>query len=262
MRNLHLDRDGVWHDINGNVEMLNLSAAQLLGAVRVTQWKPSKVPFDCIDDFVYIVFYNNGDCRMVYRGDQAETVCVLYIKARMYGTNNYIVVNITDITPDLDGAPTSGLTSVLPYVSIRRRYNIGTTVSLTAPATVGVDTEFHRWITSLGVVISANRTATFNIEETFTIIAEYFGDAYIRLEDDHGQPVNLDTFYAYAGQSSAVQSYKTGGIYLRDDLIIYPPAQFQISLDSVTWVAYGGAITIPQATANMTMTRIYVRYVP
>lgn len=260
--NLYLRADGVWKDIGTPAELLDLSEVFFANAVKVYQWKPSKVPDDCVDDFVYIVFYDDGDCKMVYRGETSGTPYTLGVKARLFGTSTYIAIGVTSITVDIDGEATSDTTATNPAVSFTRRYYEGSTINMTAAADNGAGTAFYRWVDGSGNVLSFDRVLEHIVTGTLTIIAEYTAVPFIRIEDALGVAVSLTEFYAQAGETSEVQSYFVGGLFLESDLYIYPPEDFEISLDETTWVANPSSIRIAFATANAAMTEIFVRFAP
>ena len=263
--NAYLDKSGVWKDINIHEVLLDLSATYFAGAVKVCQWKPTHVPADCVDDFVYVVFYSDQSVKMVYRGAVSDTVCTILLKAMIYGTTTYLALSITSITADIDGASTSGTTSATAAGGVSRRYYLGTVIAATAPATATsgeYSLGFYRWCDISAALVDTDRVLAHTMAATLTLIAEYVILPYVRIEDSSGTPIaSLPAFYAMGAESSEVQSYFTGGIGLDDDLLIYPPENFEISLDETTWVEYGSAITIDKATANAGMTEIFARYI-
>ena len=261
IRNLFLAQDGAWHDIGIPTVLLDLSATFFNGATKVYQWFPSILPLDCVDDFVYIVFYDDGDVNMVYRGAEGSTVMVIAVKARTVG-GTYLAVTISAITPDIDNAETTDNTSTNAFATFERRYYEGTAVSMTAPTTAGAGTAFFRWVDGDGNIIGYDRQFLINIANTMLLIAEFSAVPYIRIEDGNGLPVSLNEFYAEMGGYSTAQSFYVGGLLLENNLLIYPPENYQVSLNGVTWVSYGSNITIPTATANAGMSIVYVRYAP
>jgi hypothetical protein len=82
IQNLYLDKDGIWKDISDPSVMLDLSATHLANAIRVVYWKPTRVPADCIDDFVYVVFCSDGVVKLVYRGAGELAIFAIDVKAR------------------------------------------------------------------------------------------------------------------------------------------------------------------------------------
>jgi len=265
IRNAYLNESGNWKDINIHEVMLDLSVTYFAGAVKICEWKPTHVPSDCVDDFVYVVFYADETVKMVYRGTVSDTVCSILMKARIYATTTYKAVTITGITVDVDGAPTSGTTPATAAGGVSRRYYLGTDMLATAPAASTHEAytlAFYRWCDIAGTLVSTNRALSLTIAETKTLIAEYVITPFIRLENSAGAVISsLSAFYALAEESSDVQSYFAGGIGLDADLLIYPPENFEISLDETTWVAYGSAVTIAMADANAGMTEIFVRFI-
>ena len=261
IRNLYLDADGVWKDINNPEVMLDLSESHLELAIKVIQWKPTKVPIDCIDDFVYVVFCSDGVAKLVYRGTGEMQVLAIDIKARLHGTTSYRAVTITGVTTDLDGNG-NGTTSTSPSGALTRRYMENTVVAMTAPVNAGASEEFMQWIDGdTGDTLTTSRALSLALTKARLVIAEYVGVPYIRVEDSAGTPIyTLGEFGAEIGEYSEVKSYWTGGISLIAPLKIYPPEAFEISLDQTTWVENPNYIEIAAATANAGMTRIYVRY--
>lgn len=67
IRNLYHDTDGVWKDICAPSELLDLSDTFFADVGVVKQWFPAVTPADAVDSFVFLVFYKNGDVKMVYR---------------------------------------------------------------------------------------------------------------------------------------------------------------------------------------------------
>jgi hypothetical protein len=260
IRNLYLDDDGIWKDINDPETMLDLSATHLANAVIVKQWKPTKVPSDCIDDFVYVVFCSDGVAKLVYRGTAALQVFTLDIKARVYGTTNYRAVAITNVTPDLDGNA-NGTTSSTSSGVLTRRYNENTAVSMTAPVNADAGEEFYHWIDGdTGEVLDDDRVLDLVLTASREVIAEYVVVPYIKVEDEDGNPITtLGTFTALDGEYSATKSYFTGGLSLTNPLKVYPPSGFEISLDESTWIANPAYIEISAVNANAGMTEIFVR---
>lgn len=260
IRNLYLDTDGVWKDINDPEVMLDLSATHLANAVIVKQWKPTKVPSDCIDDFVYVVFCSDGVAKLVYRGTAALQVFTLDIKARVYGTTNYRAVAITNVTPDLDGNA-NGTTSAVSSGTLSRRYNEGTQVTLTAAGTTSAGEEFYHWIDGdTGAVLDDNSVLDIVITASRELIAEYVVVPYIKVEDASGVPITtLGEFVAIDGAYSETKSYYVGGMSLTNPLRIYPPADFEVSLGD-TWVANPNYIEISANKANAFMIKIFVRF--
>jgi hypothetical protein len=260
IRNLYLDDDGIWKDINDPETMLDLSATHLANAVIVKQWKPTQVPSDCIDDFVYVVFCSDGVAKLVYRGTAALQVFTLDIKARVYGTTNYRAVAITNVTPDLDGNA-NGTTSAVSSGTLSRRYNEGTQVTLTAAGTASAGEEFYHWIDGdTGAVLDDDSILDIVITASRELIAEYVVVPYIKVEDASGVPITtLGEFVSTDGAYSETKSYYVGGMYLTNPLRIYPPADFEVSLDETTWIANPNYIEISAANANAAMTEIFIR---
>ena len=258
---MYMDDNGVWKDVKTPVADLDLSATMFLNAVMVKQWFPSTVPSDCVDNFVYVVFYSDGTASLVYRSTDSDVVVSLLIKARTFGTSTYIAVSITGITEDIDGSSATGTTPASASGGVARRYYQGNMIGYTAPATVGA-ASFYRWADMAGELISLTRVRSYDIEATETVVAEYVQPPFVRIEDADGNPItSLDHFYAMAGESSEAQSYFAGGIGLDTDLLIYAPENFEISLDETTWVDSESYITIAQADANAGMTEIFVRFI-
>ena len=261
--NLFLE-NGAWHDVCEPEVMLDLSSTYFANMVKIVQWKPARLPADCVDDFVYVVFYADNTAKMVYRGTESDTVYTLLIKARISGTSTYIAINVSGITVDVDGASPTGTTPASPAGGISRRYYGGETITATCPATSSKDgytLGFFRWINLAGAVISTNRVLGHEMASSLTLIAEYVITPFIRIEDADGNALtSLDDFYSMPGQPSEAQSYFVGGIGLDADLYIYPPEGFEISLDGDTWVQYGDSILIAKDDAEEAMTEILVRY--
>lgn len=261
IRNLYLDADGVWKDINSQEEMLDLSGTHLSGAVKVIQWKPTKVPSDCVDDFVYVVFTHDGVAKLVYRGEAELQVYSIGIKARVHGTNSYRSVSITGVTPDLDGNA-NGATSTFAYASLTRRYNQDTAVSMTAASQANANEGFlHWWDDDASAVLSTSATLQHIITDAGLFIAEYVPTPYIKITDSTGMPItSLGEFEAEEYEYSEVKSYYVGGVSLTHSIKIYPPELFEVSLNGTTWATTGSFIEIPVETANSGLTRVFVRY--
>ena len=266
IKNLHLSDDGSWKNINIPDLELDLSATFFDDAVEVFEWKPANVPADCVDDFVYVVFYSDGRVRLVYRGVSDLAVFTILIKARQYGTSTYLALPITNVTPDNNGDG-NGTTSVNVAEAITRLYFDGTTFNATCPLEVEGEGEstlaFYRWVLVDNTYLSDNRVLSKIVDQGYTLIAEYVTAPYIRLENASHIPISsLDKMYALVGEYSNPVTYYVGGIGLTADLAIYANTEnFEISLDAITWVEYGNdPIVIPFATANAGMTGIYVRY--
>jgi len=266
IQNLYLDNNGTWRDIQGNEVMLNIGT-ELIGAVKIYYWKPSRVPADCIDDFVYLVFYSNGTVKLVYRGDDEALSFVLLLKALSFGSPNvHLPVTIEASPLDIDGLG-DGSTPASPFVYLSRRYRNNTEVTFVAPAsggTVGgLGYGFLRWIDVSSNPLCLTRDYTLTVTQGDYLIAEYVVVPYIRVENPVGTPITtLGEFTSFRGGYSTTKSYYTGGLNLNTDLLVSPDEYFEISLDEETWVGYGDWITIPMATANSEMTQIYVRYTP
>lgn len=269
VRNLYLSKDGSLQDINRPEILLDLSNTFFANAIRIDQWKPSRVPIDCIDNFVYIVYYQNGTVAMVYRGIEDTVMYYVYVVALCTNPSQRLAV-LMSITPNDVNGSGSGTTPTNLSSYLSRRYFNGADVVITAPqsgGTVGEHTfEFYRWLDALGEPISvADRELSLEISGNIYVAAEYVATPYIRIEYPEGTPISdLGEFYSHAGGQSEVKSYYVGGIGLSAPLIIYPSESFDISLDGETWeeAATGGNITISASAANEAMTRIYVRYVP
>lgn len=264
IRNLYLDKDGIWKDINNPEIMLDLSATHLNGAIKVVQWKPTKVPSDCIDDFVYVVFTSDGVAKLVYRGLGEPVIYTIDIKARIRGTTDYRSVTISDVTVDLDGL-SNGITSVSAYGTMSRRYYGGTQISMTAAVTAEVGEEFYQWIDGdTGALLENDRILSFVVNRSCEVIAEYVGIPYIKVENASGTEIfTLGDFSAKPGEYSNEKSYYVGGISLTNPIKIYPPTDFEIKKDGdITWTIYGNYIEISAATGNTTMTKISVRFAP
>lgn len=261
IRNLYLDDDGVWKDINDPEIMLDLSETHLHNAVRVVQWKPTKVPSDCIDDFVYVVFCSDGVAKLVYRGTGTVQVFTLDIKSRVYGTTNYRAVAITDVTPDLDGNA-NGVTSASSSGVLTRQYKENTLVSMTAPVNLSEGEEFYHWIDGdTGAIVELDRVLSVILTASREFIAEYVIIPYIKVEDANGVPITtLGAFNALMGEYSATKSYFVGGVSLTNPLKIYPPTYFEVSKDEVTWIHNPYSLEISAVNANAGMTEIFVRF--
>lgn len=269
IRNLKLDENGTWVDINAAEVVLDLSSTFFANVVKIFQWMPAQVPADCVDSVVYIVFYESGDAKMVYRGTDTGTIYTLTIKARIMGTGSYLAVLISDITVDVDSAATSGTTPATAAGGVARRYLSETEVVATAAATGtwGVyDIGFYRWLNfSTGAILSFAATLEATIMDDKTVVAEYVILPYIRIEDVDGSPItDLGDFYAIVGATSEVKSYFVGGIGLEHNLYIYPPEDFEISDDEENWYAYDAETpySITAENASSVMTEIFVRYAP
>ncbi len=264
IRNLYKDKDGVWKDINEPKIMLDLSETHLANAVKVVQWKPSKVPSDCIDDFVYVVFCSDGIAKLVYRGTEGLVLVSIDIKARIFGTTNYRSVAITNVTEDVNGN-SDGITSTSPSAALTRQYWSGTSISMTAAEDANEGEEFLHWIDAdSGAVLDDDRVLALTLSASRAVIAEYVGVPYIRVEDEDGvEIVTLGSFSAMEGEYSEEKSYYAGGVSLTNPLRIYPPTDFEIQKEGdAGWTAYGDYVEISAATANATMTKINVRYAP
>jgi len=264
IRNLYLGKDGVWHDIKESEIMLDLSATFLENAVKVVYWKPTSVPIDCIDDFVYVVFTSDGIAKLVYRGTEGLTEVTLDIKARIFGTTSYRAVLISDVTPDKNG-DANGTTSTSPSGSLTRKYWNDTEVTLTAALSSGDDEDFLHWIDGdSGVVLTDDRVLELTLAVSKLVIAEYVGVPYIRVENAAGVTItSLGEFASIEGEYSDSKSYYVGGVGLTNPLLVYAPEEFEIQIDGdATWTPYGEPISISAATANSGMTKINVRYAP
>ncbi len=264
IRNLYKDKDGVWKDINVPEVMLDLSDSYLEDAVKVVQWKPSKVPADCIDDFVYVVFTSDGVAKLVYRGTEGLVEVYIDIKARVFGTTTYRAVAITSVTEDKNGQ-TDGITSTSPSAALTRVYWSDTEISMTAANDAGEGEEFLHWIDGdSGAVLDDDRTLALLLENNREVIAEYVGVPYIRVEDVDGVEIaTLGSFSAMEGEYSEEKSYYAGGVSLTNPLRIYPPENFEIQKEGdAGWTVSGNYIEIDAATANATMTQINVRFAP
>lgn len=261
IRNLYLNKDGQLKDICIPAELLDLSADILLNCIKIVPWRPAKVPLDCVDEKVYIAFYSDGSAKMVYRGTTSGTIYTIGMRARTAGTTTYVAIGLTGITVDIDGEGATGTTSTNAYVSVIRRYYEGTAVTVTAAANAGAGTSFFRWVNgSDGTILSYSRTYSYTVSATLDLVAEYSVVPLIRVENADGTAATLATFYAITGDYSGTQQYLVGGLGLEAALKIYPPVNFEVSLDETTWVANPNYIEIAQATANAGMTIIYIRY--
>lgn len=259
IRNLYLDADGVWKDINNPEVMLDLSESHLELAIKVIQWKPTKVPIDCIDDFVYVVFCSGGVAKLVYRGTGEMQVLAIDIKARLYGTTSYRAVTMTGVTTDLDGNG-NGTTSTSPSGALTRRYMENTVVAMTAPVDAGASEEFLHWMDDItGVVIGGRNQLEITVSKHIIAIAEYVTVPYISVADETGQQItDLGEFEAEIGEYSQTKEYYVSGINVPVPIRIYPPEEFEISLDGSTWVLSPSYIDI--SALDATAKKIYVRY--
>ena len=73
---------------------------------------------------------------------------------------------------------------------------------------------------------------------------------------------SLNFLNTEVGANSAIKSVVIDGSNLEPNLVLTPPANFQISTDSITFVANPTTITIPTTSGTLTGKKIYVRYSP
>jgi hypothetical protein len=76
LQNLELTEQGSWKAIK-SPQLLEIPTNGALpsfitGYTAIYQWFPSYVPEGCIDNYVFVVFYENGDVNLVYRGDLGD----------------------------------------------------------------------------------------------------------------------------------------------------------------------------------------------
>lgn len=259
--NLYLDKDGLWKDINNPSVMLDLSSSHLATAIKVIQWKPTKVPTDCVDDFVYVVFCSDGVVKLVYRGIGELQVISIDIKARLHDTNTYYSVAVTAVTPDMNGK-SSGVTSESPFESITRVYLEGTDITMTVPIEAVSGKEFLHWMDDItGVVIGGSNQLEITVSNHIIAIAEYVTVPYISVADETGKQItDLGEFEAEIGKYSQTKEYYVSGINVAAPIRIYPPEEFEISLDGSTWVLSPSYIEISALDATDKAKKIYVRY--
>ncbi len=119
---------------------------------------------------------------------------------------------------------------------------------------------FYRWEDYTGGLIQHDPTITIAPDTLYDMKARYETAPMIILEDEGGNEVSLDEFFSTGGDPSESQSYYVGGLRLDADLVIEPPAGFEVSLNEEEWVANPNTIVISKATANAGLTQIYVRY--
>jgi hypothetical protein len=72
----------------------------------------------------------------------------------------------------------------------------------------------------------------------------------------------IAAFSTSAGIASYSKNYSVTAQYLTNNLVITPPAPFEISLDSLTWTNSTGSITLTPSSGTIASTTIYVRYNP
>ncbi|MBI5401811.1 MAG: T9SS type A sorting domain-containing protein [Ignavibacteriae bacterium] len=73
---------------------------------------------------------------------------------------------------------------------------------------------------------------------------------------------SLTSFTTNTGTPSASQSYTVSGTNLTDNIVITPPAPFEISPDNYSWTGSTGSISITPSGGTVSSTTIYVRYNP
>lgn len=270
IRNLYLGKDGALHDINRAVVLLNIANTVFSGAVKIEQWKPSKVPIDCVDDFVYLVFYSNGNVALVYRGVEDAVMYYVYMIALCSSPYKRLAVLLAAEPADVNGNA-GGTTPTNAATYLSRRYFNGTEITITAPESGGTVDEytygFYRWLDAAGEPIETARAIELTIAGNISIAAEYVILPFIKIENPIGTPItDLGNFYAMLETPSEVKSYYVGGIGISEgeNIEIFPSESFDISLDNENWeeAATSGSILIPAVTANAEMTQIFVRYVP
>jgi len=261
IQNLYLDKDGIWKDISDPSVMLDLSATHLANAIRVVYWKPTRVPADCIDDFVYVVFCSDGVVKLVYRGAGELAIFAIDVKARKKGTNTYYALSITGVTPDRNGNA-NGMTSTSVFESLTRVYLEGTAITMTTPIEAEVGVEFLHWLDEYtGEVIGEANTLSVVMSAAIMAIAEYVIVPFISVMDTKGNQIaDLGTIEAEVGEWSAEKRYSVRGINLTAPLRIYPPEKFQVRLSDGGWEEHPYYIEIDAATANAQPTSVFVRY--
>jgi hypothetical protein len=62
------------------------------------------------------------------------------------------------------------------------------------------------------------------------------------------------------GNTSSVQNYNVSGSFLTDDILVSAPSDFEVSLSASS--GFGPTVTLVQISGNVTITPLYVRFVP
>lgn len=108
-----------------------------------------------------------------------------------------------------------------------------------------------------GVIITATSTAGDNLtadnSDPFNVVAP--------------APVitvtgTLNEFLTAVSTNSPSQTYTVEAQFLTNNLLISPPAQFEISLDDMVWTSNPNSITIVPSSGTVATTTIYARYSP
>ena len=73
---------------------------------------------------------------------------------------------------------------------------------------------------------------------------------------------SLNFLNTEVGANSAIKSVVIDGSNLDANLVLTPPANFQISTDSVTFVSNPSTLSIPTTSGALTSKKLYVRYSP
>lgn len=70
IENMNIHEGGAWIAIKTAAEIaaLNeLAGIDFSGIAKMFQWFPHYLPETCIDEFVFVAFYSNGDVKLIYR---------------------------------------------------------------------------------------------------------------------------------------------------------------------------------------------------
>lgn len=170
IQNLYLDQDGLLKDINIPEMVLSLGLTLSGNIVKAFYWKPTKVPADCVDDFVYIVFYDTGEVVMAYREETNVTEKSVSIAAKMVVSNTRLSLKIAINPPDLDGK--IGVTTNDHGDEAKARYydNVVLEITLAPPSAGKV---FLHWADSEGNVLTTNETLKIAVTDDRTVVAIY-----------------------------------------------------------------------------------------
>jgi hypothetical protein len=70
---------------------------------------------------------------------------------------------------------------------------------------------------------------------------------------------SLNPFTQTLGSPSTVQTYTVSGLALTADIIIRPPAGYEVSIDGTNWISNANTVTLTQSGGTVTATTISIR---
>ncbi|MEI8053473.1 MAG: hypothetical protein WCH52_06965 [Bacteroidota bacterium] len=241
-----------------------------------TPWAAGKysaaVVIGCTNSTLSGAGAGNGYAVVMTKGTTLNTIKLVKFSGGLLGTQTIL------------SAPASDFFAALPdYVSIKIVYSPGghywklyarndgatittdfTGVTTQIPSLIAQDSTYTKaslpqfgffWI--YGSSSGSNTAYQANNTIYFDNYNVYIDKANYTLSTN-----SLNFLNTEVAANSSIKSFVIDGSNLDANLILTPPANFQISTDSITFVANPTTITIPTTSGTLTGKKIYVRYSP